>query len=109
MTKEELYNISDGDLGSTVASGLKRNFEGIIDDVSSRVPKQEGKGLSSNDYTDEDKQSLANKQNKTDNSLQTESKTVTGAINEVKASADASASQLGDVQGVLEKINNETL
>lgn len=109
MTKEELYNISDGDLGSTVASGLKRNFEGIIDDISDKVSKQEGKGLSTNDYTDEEKQSLANKQDKTDSALQTESKTVAGAINEVKSSADASAAQLGDVQGVLEKINNETL
>lgn len=34
MTKEELYNISDGDLGSTVAAGLKANFEGIIDDAA---------------------------------------------------------------------------
>lgn len=42
MTKEELYHIQDGDLGSVVAAGLKKNFEGIVDDVAvktSEAPK----------------------------------------------------------------------
>lgn len=36
MTKEELYHIQEGDLGSVVAAGLKKNFEGIVDDVAKK-------------------------------------------------------------------------
>lgn len=58
METTELYNIKDGDSGRTVADGLKRNFEGLIEDMSGKVDKEKGKGLSSNDYTDEDKQKV---------------------------------------------------
>ena len=141
MTKEELYNISDGDLGSTVAAGLKKNFEDIIDsmnnaskdfatktEVSAKVDKVEGKALSTNDYTNEDKSKLdslnnyddtalkervsaveTSKQDKTDQSLQTSDKTVSGAINEVKSGLDSIESSIGDVSEILRKINNEQL
>jgi len=56
------------------------------------VAAETGKGLSTNDYTDADKAivggvtaALANKQDKTDNSLQTTNKTVVGAVNELKS------------------------
>lgn len=56
------------------------------------VAAEAGKGLSTNDYTDADKAivggvtaALANKQDKTDNSLQTTDKTVVGAVNELKS------------------------
>lgn len=39
MNKEELYNIKDGDTGQQVADGLKKNFEGIIDDSVQEAPK----------------------------------------------------------------------
>lgn len=39
MEKIDLYNISDGDLGSTVANGLKKNFEDIVDDVNNKLSK----------------------------------------------------------------------
>lgn len=58
MEVSGLYNIKDGDSGRTVADGLKGNFERIITDMSDKVDKEEGKGLSSNDYTNEDKQKV---------------------------------------------------
>lgn len=39
MNKEELYNIKDGDTGQQMADGLKKNFEGIIDDSVQEAPK----------------------------------------------------------------------
>ena len=39
MEKTDLYNISDGDLGSVVANGLKKNFEDIVDDVNKKLSK----------------------------------------------------------------------
>lgn len=39
MEKADLYNISDGDLGSTVAAGIKKNFEGLVDDIKGCQPK----------------------------------------------------------------------
>lgn len=39
MEKDKLYNISDGDLGSKVANGLKQNFENIVDDVNNKLSK----------------------------------------------------------------------
>jgi len=69
--------------------------------LSKKVDKEDGKGLSSNDYTDAEKtklnalpqnsdfdRMLNSKQDKADNSFNTESKTVSGAINELKDSID---------------------
>lgn len=39
MEKNELYNIQGGDLGDTVAKGLKKNFEDIVDDVNNKLSK----------------------------------------------------------------------
>lgn len=33
MEKSDLYQIKEGDLGSTVANGLKSNFEKIVDEM----------------------------------------------------------------------------
>lgn len=100
MDTTDLYNIKDGDSGKTVADGLKANFEGIIADVKNRVEKVDGKGLSTNDYTNEEKQKVAGAQPKTDESLQTEAKTVPDAINEL-------VDTLGDISTILDDINGE--
>lgn len=60
MDITELYNIQDGDTGQQVAEGLKGNFEALLTESGNKVDKEEGKGLSSNDYTDEYKQKLDN-------------------------------------------------
>ena len=60
MDITELYNIQDGDTGQQVAEGLKGNFEALLTESEGKVDKEQGKGLSSNDYTDEDKQKLDN-------------------------------------------------
>lgn len=54
------------------------------DDVDKKVDKVKGKGLSTNDYTNEEKRKVADAQPKTDESLKTTAKTVTGAINELE-------------------------
>lgn len=54
------------------------------EDVDKKVDKVKGKGLSTNDYTNEEKQKVADAQPKTDESLKTTAKTVTGAINELE-------------------------
>ena len=100
METADLYNIKDGDSGKTVADGLKANFERLLTEVGKRVDKVEGKGLSTNDYTDEEKQKVAGTQPKTDESLKTTAKTVTGAINELVTS-------IGDIGTILDDINGE--
>ena len=62
---------------------------GVTTALTGKVDKVEGKGLSENNYTDSDKAivdgvtaAIALKQDKTDNSLETEAKTIVGAINE---------------------------
>lgn len=70
------------------------------DDVDKKVDKVKGKGLSTNDYTNEEKQKVADAQPKTDSSLQTEDKTVVGAINELVAS-------VSDIGTILDEINGE--
>ena len=59
MNATDLYNIKDGDSGKTVADGLKANFEGLLEEAGKKVDKVEGKGLSTNDYTNEEKQKVA--------------------------------------------------
>ena len=100
METTDLYNIKDGDSGKTVADGLKANFEGLLTESGKKVDKVDGKDLSTNDYTNEEKQKVANAQPKTDESLQTESKTVPGAINEL-------VDTIGDISTILDNINGE--
>ena len=100
MEIADLYNIKDGDSGKTVADGLKANFERLLTEVSKKVDKAGGKGLSTNDYTDEEKQKVANAQPKTDSSLHTDDKTIVGAINELVAS-------VSDIGTILDNINGE--
>lgn len=64
------------------------------------VEKVTGKGLSTNDYTNSDKEKVTNAQPKTDNNLKTTDKTITGAINEVY-------STLGNIGEILDDINGE--
>lgn len=82
MEISELYRISDGDTGKQVADGLYSNFSGIVNDMS---------GL----------------QERTDDSLETSAKTITGAINELKASEVALTDAVGDINSILDNINGE--
>lgn len=109
MEATDLYVISDGDKGSVVASGLDGNFKGLLTEIKnvdskgtdtyatktelgSKVDKVTGKGLSTNDYTDEDKQKLAGLSNYDDSGIQEDIKRLSG-----------------DVTEILEAINNEQL
>lgn len=68
------------------------SFADVVTALGNKVDKVQGKGLSANDYTNEDKAivggvtaALATKQNAEDNNLTTTSKTVVGAVNELKS------------------------
>lgn len=45
--------------GTITKAKLSSEVQGILGDVANKVDKEEGKGLSSNDYTDDDKNKLA--------------------------------------------------
>lgn len=52
-------NLEDGDSGTVPSSRIFMEFQNIIaDEVDKKVDKVEGKGLSTNDYTNEDKAKL---------------------------------------------------
>lgn len=52
-------NLEDGDSGTIPSSRIFMEFQNIIaDEVDNKVDKEEGKGLSTNDYTNEDKAKL---------------------------------------------------
>lgn len=80
---------------------------GVTTALTGKVDKVEGKGLSENDYTDSDKAivdgvtaAIALKQDKTDNSLDTEAKTIVGAINEHEG-------DIGSLKSGLTTLDNE--
>lgn len=66
------------------------------------VEKIAGKSLSTNDYTDSDKEKVEKAQPKTDNNLKTTDKTITGAVNEVY-------STIGNIDTILDNINGEII
>ena len=73
-------------------------------ELGKKVNAEEGKGLSTNDYTDEDKTKVANAVLTTAQTLTTEQKTQ--ALNNIGAAA---ASVIGDINGVLDTINGEVI
>lgn len=94
--------------GNKTASDLGLATENAL---ANKVDKVEGKGLSTNDYTNDDKAivsrvtaALAGKQNVTDNNLDTEAKTIVGAINEHEGDISSLKSGLTDLS---EEVNGD--